>query len=88
MLTTNPAPHGTGSRSRQWGTDCSRGRTRTFNLPVNSRTLCRLSYAGSSAGGPPYVGDLGYPIADAARPSESRRDQVRAVVRGGSTSAA
>jgi hypothetical protein len=27
----------------------SRGRTRTYNLPVNSRTLCQLSYAGSSA---------------------------------------
>jgi hypothetical protein len=53
------------------GTGCSRGRTRTFNLPVNSRTLCRLSYAGSSAGGPPYVGHLGYPIADAARPGEA-----------------
>jgi hypothetical protein len=26
----------------------SRGRTRTCNLPVNSRTLCRLSYAGSA----------------------------------------
>ena len=25
---------------------CSRDRTRTYNLPVNSRTLCRLSYAG------------------------------------------
>jgi hypothetical protein len=24
----------------------SRGWTRTTNLPVNSRTLCRLSYAG------------------------------------------
>jgi hypothetical protein len=24
----------------------SRDRTRTYNLPVNSRTLCRLSYAG------------------------------------------
>ena len=28
---------------------CSRDRTRTYNLPVNSRTLCRLSYAGPSA---------------------------------------
>ena len=27
---------------------CSRDRTRTYNLPVNSRTLCRLSYAGST----------------------------------------
>ena len=27
----------------------SRGRTRTFNLPVNSRTLCRLSYAGRTS---------------------------------------
>jgi hypothetical protein len=27
----------------------SRDRTRTYNLPVNSRTLCRLSYAGSCA---------------------------------------
>ncbi len=27
----------------------SRDRTRTYNLPVNSRTLCRLSYAGSAA---------------------------------------
>ena len=27
---------------------CSRDRTRTYNLPVNSRTLCRLSYAGPS----------------------------------------
>ena len=26
----------------------SRDRTRTYNLPVNSRTLCRLSYAGST----------------------------------------
>jgi hypothetical protein len=26
----------------------SRDRTRTYNLPVNSRTLCRLSYAGPS----------------------------------------
>jgi hypothetical protein len=26
----------------------SRDRTRTYNLPVNSRTLCRLSYAGSA----------------------------------------
>src|SRR5260221_14774053 len=25
----------------------SRDRTRTYNLPVNSRTLCQLSYAGS-----------------------------------------
>ena len=23
-------------------------RTRTYNLPVNSRTLCQLSYAGSA----------------------------------------
>jgi hypothetical protein len=31
----------------------SRDRTRTYNLPVNSRTLCQLSYAGSrrAAGG-------------------------------------
>ena len=28
----------------------SRDRTRTYNLPVNSRTLCRLSYAGSADG--------------------------------------
>src|SRR5439155_14410345 len=28
--------------------DGSRDRTRTYNLPVNSRTLCRLSYAGST----------------------------------------
>ena len=27
---------------------CSRAKTRTWNLPVNSRTLCRLSYAGST----------------------------------------
>ena len=27
----------------------SRDRTRTYNLPVNSRTLCRLSYAGPRA---------------------------------------
>jgi hypothetical protein len=26
----------------------SRAQTRTGNLPVNSRTLCRLSYAGSA----------------------------------------
>jgi DNA-binding NarL/FixJ family response regulator len=33
----------------------SRGRTRTYNLSVNSRTLCQLSYAGSlaTAGGGP-----------------------------------
>ena len=41
-------------RSRRNGTPgqkhklCSRDRTRTYNLPVNSRTLCRLSYAGST----------------------------------------
>ena len=29
----------------------SRDRTRTYNLPVNSRTLCRLSYAGSRGTG-------------------------------------
>src|SRR5271165_4613545 len=28
------------------GQSGSRDRTRTYNLPVNSRTLCRLSYAG------------------------------------------
>ncbi|CAJ63899.1 hypothetical protein FRAAL5266 [Frankia alni ACN14a] len=28
---------------------CSRDRTRTYNLPVNSRLLCQLSYAGSDA---------------------------------------
>src|SRR5262245_2175543 len=60
-----------GSRSWGMGTSGSRGRTRTFNLPVNSRTLCRLSYAGSSAGWPPYVGHLGYPITDAACPNEA-----------------
>ena len=31
------------------GKPCSRDRTRTYNLPVNSRTLCQLSYAGPSA---------------------------------------
>ena len=43
----NPAPdEGSGlfrSPERSHG---SRDRTRTYNLPVNSRTLCRLSYAG------------------------------------------
>src|SRR5260221_10153206 len=29
----------------------SRDRTRTYNLPVNSRTLCQLSYAGSRGRG-------------------------------------
>ena len=29
----------------------SPGRTRTYNLPVNSRTLYRLSYRGSGPGG-------------------------------------
>ena len=27
---------------------CSRDKTRTYNLPVNSRLLCQLSYAGPS----------------------------------------
>ena len=29
----------------------SRDRTRTYNLPVNSRTLCQLSYAGLACAG-------------------------------------
>src|SRR5215467_13145245 len=29
----------------------SRDRTRTYNLPVNSRTLCQLSYAGLAGAG-------------------------------------
>ena len=38
----NPEPLGFGAGRS------SRDRTRTYNLPVNSRTLCRLSYAGPS----------------------------------------
>ncbi len=42
--------HGMGKPRRKPGLTCgdtgSRDRTRTYNLPVNSRTLCRLSYAG------------------------------------------
>jgi alpha-tubulin suppressor-like RCC1 family protein len=37
-----------GERVDGGGSDGSRDRTRTYNLPVNSRTLCRLSYAGST----------------------------------------
>jgi hypothetical protein len=45
-VATDPPPHPYG----RWGIAkaCSRGWTRTSNLPVNSRTLCQLSYAGSS----------------------------------------
>jgi hypothetical protein len=32
----------------------SRNRTRTYNLPVNSRLLCQLSYAGLRLA-PPYL---------------------------------
>ena len=39
----------------------SRGWTRTNNLPVNSRTLCQLSYAGSSACGPTAYGRISAP---------------------------
>ena len=34
----------------------SRDRTRTYNLPVNSRTLCRLSYAGPPGADPARPG--------------------------------
>jgi hypothetical protein len=43
----------------------SRDRTRTYNLPVNSRTLCRLSYAGLCV--------LRHAIARAAWPGDHRR---------------
>ena len=35
----------------------SRNRTRTYNLPVNSRLLCQLSYAGSMLVARPSAGE-------------------------------
>jgi hypothetical protein len=49
---TSPAPHAkptvTHFRWSEAGFASSRDRTRTYNLPVNSRLLCQLSYAGST----------------------------------------
>ena len=39
---------------------CSCDRTRTYNLPVNSRLLCQLSYAGMLAGEPAFGASVGY----------------------------
>ena len=51
---------------------CSCDRTRTYNLPVNSRLLCQLSYAGMLAGEPTVGASVGYRTGQ-RRPRPSRR---------------
>ena len=58
----------------------SRDRTRTYNLPVNSRTLCRLSYAGPHVAGGPAS-----PVEPESRryPRRGHKGSVPAAMRGG-----
>ena len=57
----------------------SRDRTRTYNLPVNSRTLCRLSYAGphrspgTGLGGSRYIRAAGPRLAHPRGPARRWR---------------
>jgi hypothetical protein len=63
------------SRRTQMASDlvfCSCDRTRTCNLPVNSRLLCQLSYAGMLAGGPARGAPVGYRTSR-HHPTPSRR---------------
>ena len=55
---------------------CSCDRTRTYNLPVNSRLLCQLSYAGMLAGEPAFGASVGYRTSE-RRLRPSRRYSTR-----------